>query len=716
MANESEINLGLALGSSNQQQVESSGAGAGAGAGSNANSRLRIDNKTFVRPCPLPELVWSTQNGLSIKCADCSTCFADNNPCCLYKDVPSSQHEKYENVDEMKCVQFIEMESKGKETESLTNLKSILVGNVAGTSEGPHNQRTADLLPLLESKTENIGDGTDRLGLNIRLPLEIKEPTVHVKRDEDDSNGSGSSPEKMEETAENDVQDLIAKDAILENVERDLVPGEAPSSDSRMRVQNREESCKEGNKSHGSMESCNSANSLSKGNKRWRFSQQLIIGSKRIKKQSQGCPFSTPVIKQDSSFMNWISNMVKGIKPCQEEGHGHSLALSLGHPIDDDQKMDTCDKTLNFVTKKLGFQTVFQSLYSQDAKRLETTTQIENKFIGDSKEVILFDKTVSNHVPDDTLNQKAFGNLWIARFSPKTPSTLLSSNNSDLRSFVARDSSTDEASASVSLKQLEEPVALTLKTSIDVLKHTRPMVHSKTSCFFCGKRGHELRDCIQINEKEVEGFMKNIRLYEGLAKEAPCLCIKCFQLNHWASACPSKRGYKTKESWSDLNLKLKEKGNVLFKKKVSNFNEISKHPASSSGKILGIPKKMFDTIRRLRLSRTDILKWMNSRLPISSLDGYFLRLKLAKCEEGVGGAGYYVGCITDDNPSKGSKKPICVNIGGVECLVESRYISNCDFLEDELIGWWRTMLTSRRRLPIEEELASKLEDRKRLGF
>lgn len=668
------MNLGLALGtgSSNQQEVESLGAGANA----NANSRSRIDKKPFVGPRPLTELVWSTQNGLSIKCAGCTTCSADNNPSCLFRDVSPSIPFSKSSLDENVGVE----------------MESIPVGNVAGTNEGPQNQTTADLLPLLANEPEILGSKTeniDRLGLEIGLPLKIQEPS----HDEDKLKESGSSgaPEKMEETAENDVQDVIGKDAILENVERDL--------------ENKEESCKEGNErdednSHGSMESCNSANLSSKGNKRWRFEQQLIIGSKRIKKQSQECLFSTPpVVKQDSSFMNWISNMVKGIKPCQEDGH--SLALSIAHPIDDhDQKMDSsCDKTLNLVTKKLGFQTVFQSLYSQDAKRNETRTRVvENKSVDDSKEIILFDKTDG---------QKAFGNLWIARFSPKTPSTLLTSNNSDMKSFVARDSSTDEASASVSLKQLEKPVALTLSETL--------------SCFFCGKRGHELRDCLQINEKEVEGFLKNIRLYQRLSKEAPCLCIKCFQLNHWASACPrSKRcNKKTKESRSDLNLKLKENGNVLFKKKkkVSNVNEIPKHQGSSSGKIHGVPKEMFDTIRRLRLSRMDILKWMNSRLPtISSLDGYFLRLRLAKWEEGVGGAGYYVGCITDQNPSKGSKKPIRVNIGGVECLVESRYISNCDFLEDELIGWWRTMLTSRRRLPIEEELASKLEDRKRLGF
>lgn len=327
--------------------------------------------------------------------------------------------------------------------------------------------------------------------MDVGLPLKMTQEHTNVKRGEElKEEGSSSAPflEKMEETAENDV---IVKD--LENSEKDQKGGE-----------NREEGCKEDDdESHKSMESCNSANLSSKKNKGWRFEEQLIIGSKRIKKQSQEY---SPVVKQDSSFMNWISTMVKSVKPYQEE---------TPRPFDDDQN------------KRLGFQTVFQSLYSQDPKRLETKTDIDDKSVDASKEIILFDKTASDHNPYDNLNQKAFGNLWITRLFPKTPS--------NVNTLVAKDSSTIDASAPCGMNQFEKPV-------------------EKSKCFFCGKTGHELRDCLQINEN----------------------------------------------------------GNVFFKKKVSNINEI----ASTSGnnklfneeKIHRIPKGMFDTIRSLRSSRTDILK------------------------------------------------------------------------------------------------------------
>lgn len=334
---------------------------------------------------------------------------------------------------------------------------------------GPKSRITADLLPVLLAKEPvNIGDGTDRFSLDFGLRLKMQDMTQSPCQErpakQEDCITAGCAPflEKIEETAENDV--------ILKNFERE--------------------------DSHG--ESMNSGNNiLSREKKRWRFEEHLIIESKRIKKQSQECP--PPVVKQqDSSFMNWISSMVKGVKPIGIDDH----------------------KTLNLVSKGLGFQTVFQSLYSQDGKRLEETkTPIESS---KSREIILFNKTVSCHIPDndDSLNQKACGNLWITSLSPKTSSDLLNSNNK----------SPDDVSASYGLKTLCEIVAF---------KDTRPT-------------------CLQINENR----------------------------------------------------------NVVLKKKVSNLNENSKQIASTSeknklsneDKILKIPKQMFDTIKRLRLSRTDILE------------------------------------------------------------------------------------------------------------
>ncbi|KAI3717624.1 hypothetical protein L1987_69357 [Smallanthus sonchifolius] len=364
--------------------------------------------------------------------------------------------------------------------------------------------------------------------------------------------------EKVEETAENDLIVIEAENA-----------GKDSSGES--------------------MESCNSA---SQKNKRTSFEHELISTSKRLKKQSQECGV---VKKHDSSFMNWISNMVKPYQ--QEEGN---------HPTD--------DKTLkNVVSNIFGFRSVFQSLYLQRLE--ETKTQMES-----SKEIILFDRHKSR---DD--------------------------NNSDHKP-------TASTSASAGWKQ---PVALTSSYEIDAVKRATPM--AMRTCFFCGKTGHESRACLHINENK----------------------------------------------------------HVFLKKmKVSNLNQIASASENNKlvnqDKILRIPKQMFDTVRRLRLSRTDILKNISHKLKLlrKYLDPKLLVLNISIS---VFDLKIFYNDVEDENPSKGSKQPIRVNIGGVQCLVECRYISNCDFLEDELIAWWRTTLHSGRAL-IEEDLTSKLEEKKKLGL
>ncbi|KAK1423769.1 hypothetical protein QVD17_19077 [Tagetes erecta] len=483
-AKDNEIDLRLALGVGvgvANQHIEIRDAGANANA--DANSRSRIDTNAG----RLSELVWSTQNGLSIKCGGCI--------------LSDGVGHTVENGGEVKCARFVDGKGKGKECVS------IPAGSVIGTSEG------------------DMGDGR------------------------------GSAGRGVEEMAENDV---IVKEA--------------------------------GDDSSG--ESCNSASN--KKSKRG-LEMQLISASKRLKKQSQD------VRKHDSSFMNWISNMVK---PSDQNDH----------PAD--------EKTVKH--EIFGFRSVFQSLYIQRLEETETKTQRES-----SKEIVLFDSQKSRGS-----NHNAF---------QKPSSTLLTKNvNSECKPI-----------ASAGCKK---PVAVASLYETDALKCTTPM--AMRSCFFCGKTGHESRDCLHTNENKNAFLQKNM--------------------------------------------------------KVSNLHQSGLTSGLlNKDKILRIPKEMFDTVRRLRLSRTDILKWMNSRSTVANLEGFFVRLRLSKWEEGVGEAGYYVACITDENPSKGCKQPIRVNIGSVQCLVECRYISNCDFLEDELVAWWRT---SGRGLMAVEDLTSKLQEKIKLGL
>lgn len=139
-----------------------------------------------------------------------------------------------------------------------------------------------------------------------------------------------------------------------------------------------------------SSESCSSAsNKISKRG----LEVQLISASKRLKKQSQD------VRKQDSSFMNWISNMVK---PSDQHDHSADEKI-LKHEI-------------------FGFRSVFQSLYIQRLEETETKTKTQKE---SSKEIVLFDSQKS-----PGLNHNAF--------TKPPPAMLTTDNNSDCKPMAMR--------------------------------------------------------------------------------------------------------------------------------------------------------------------------------------------------------------------------------------------------------------------------------------
>ncbi|KAJ0450080.1 hypothetical protein HanHA300_Chr15g0552441 [Helianthus annuus] len=122
---DNEIDLRLALGVTHQPVETFTDRDAGA----NANSRSRTD--AILGHRPLPELVWSTQNGLTIKCGGCTSCVAGKTPCalsdekCMFEEsVKSAVGPTVENDGEVK---FVHNKGKGKECMSIP---------VTGTGEG----------------------------------------------------------------------------------------------------------------------------------------------------------------------------------------------------------------------------------------------------------------------------------------------------------------------------------------------------------------------------------------------------------------------------------------------------------------------------------------------------------------------------------------------------------------------------------------------------
>ncbi|GAB2220114.1 hypothetical protein Drorol1_Dr00007757 [Drosera rotundifolia] len=307
-------------------------------------------------------------------------------------------------------------------------------------------------------------------------------------------------------------------------------------------------------------------------------------------------------------------------------------------------------------------------------------------------------------------------------------------------------------------------------------------VQQSVTCLFCGAGGHQLQDCSVITDVELEELLANASRYNG-SETSPSLCIRCFRLNHWAITCPDKSSRKQFGSRSqtlfltgnlsnevqsvgvsDRNLMVALNNENPHRRVVDHvFSEgsiCSKHPRTSlnlnqvtnvasssqsrmqiqhsypvanvSGEMQGSPilekliyprsgalEGLFKAVKKLLLSRSDVLKCMDSAVRLSILDGYYLRVRLGNLVGRHGGTGYHVACITgapgESSPCT-SKEPICVDVGGLRCSIGSQHISNQDFLEDELMAWWSAASKGDGRIPSEGALRAKIQERMQLGF
>lgn len=492
--------------------------------------------------------------------------------------------------------------------------------------------------------------------------------------------------ERLESTAENEIKTVSLHNELT-------LPFQKPASPSSrgIRLDKRKDkvkalsdgdikgkTVKDEDDSHESVESCSSTMLISKGKKRCSFEQQLVSGSKKVKKQIQENPFSTSFHGKQSSFMNWISNMMKGSSRSRNwEETPPSLSVTLhansSHANENaDQKLITSKRNEDYRCKSTGFETIFQSLYLPNKSFSKCQTREGSKFFHgeesncekqflltegeEHKNEISFPKPCSrerkgNSVENDifepsknTLSHKPLRSLWISRFSPKTSGRALHPTAGDStrhqKSSDSKEHTTEEGCKELQncyntevcfgLEKVEgnksnmirpsqrfnssEAMATTFARRLGSLKSTVPsdLMDSEDlaimTCFFCGLRGHDLRDCSEITDNELEDLIRNINSSDKV-EESSCLCIKCFQLNHWAIACPRRMRM-------DANSKA-EVSNVFSCKKYTAANSLEKgvkeHQLTPfcnfvDRQISRIPEGIFEAIKRVRLSRADIIK------------------------------------------------------------------------------------------------------------
>ncbi|KAE8728195.1 Detected protein of confused Function [Hibiscus syriacus] len=369
------------------------------------------------------------------------------------------------------------------------------------------------------------------------------------------------------------------------------------------------------------------------------------------------------------------------------------------------------------------------------------------------------------HTPCCQNNVNVPNNLKTLGTRQQGPKEQLTNSDKELPSATEMEASVTIGLHCLRSKDSEVMASLYCRSLDDALKHIIPscvfdnQTSSTVTCFFCGRKGHHLECCSGITDNKIE-YLKNMKSSNRF-EELPCSCVRCFELGHWAVICPTaskvQHHSECRASYSSFgelscyarfeeNTKLLDKNQeairietgkgprtlyeVTADKKKSNTNVKKIHVGSCSKEIkpwdnftnqhdTDTPKVIFDAVRMLRLSRADILKWKNSRTSVPHLEGFFLRLRLTKWEQGLGGTGYYVACITEGNKQgtqRDSKNSIAVNVGGIECYVESQYISNHDFLEDELTAWLWATKKSGGKIPSEEELTVRVKERRMLRF
>ncbi|KAL0392826.1 UNVERIFIED_CONTAM: hypothetical protein Sradi_2505400 [Sesamum radiatum] len=140
---------------------------------------------------------------------------------------------------------------------------------------------------------------------------------------------------------------------------------------------------------------------LSKGIKRQGYDQGLIVGSKRIK-QFQGSSDSTSISRRDNSFMDWTSNMVKGLSSLNKEDSS-SLTFTFACTNDvygkNNQENFMCNEIHDSANQNTGFKSIFQFLYCRNINMFDTGIENVDDSIEEPEEVVVADKTSLENLP-----------------------------------------------------------------------------------------------------------------------------------------------------------------------------------------------------------------------------------------------------------------------------------------------------------------------------
>ncbi|KAJ4763761.1 zinc knuckle (CCHC-type) family protein [Rhynchospora pubera] len=484
-------------------------------------------------------------------------------------------------------------------------------------------------------------------------------------------------------------------------------------------ISEKEKTAKESDDSNESVESTGSI--VSKRKRPCLFSNNLKnsgLKNKRLKTEGN-----------ESSFMNWISTIANGFASRSQPAP--VTPLSVARQLSSDDKVRSSStrtshenhakgKTL-VPFKPIGFSVLFHSLYRQNSSKkdtfaLEKPSQHEDKYGLNAKHTnpslddirpnnyntrlaCVVQTTVQSNVPSNnesrSSEEKRSGatnggyleNFWITRLLPKEASSSQPPIENDAIDLNKEADDGFEERRDQNLKPNLNPILPSSKIKesdaivslfarrLGAIKHAKPSNLSK-----CKTQGN-------IEEK-IEG---------------PSSSNYDRRMVLWLR----EEDRNVREANGKGNIGLMEVGSSLAENCGTNRNSVMMYSKVLANGPIDETTAIFEAVRRLRLSRTDVMRWLKSQIQQATLDGFFLRLRLGKLKEAVGRSGYYVARIN----GLSGEKCLSVSIGNFTCLVECHCISNQDFLEEELKAWFISAVKGDFRLPSREELDRKLMER-----
>lgn len=341
---------------------------------------------------------------------------------------------------------------------------------------------------------------------------------------------------------------------------------------------------------------------------------------------------------------------------------------------------------------------------------------------------------------ENAVNPQAVGNKLCC---PPLQNFNLEKELNNIQCFTGRGSSDGVTSSKCPATPPEEPkqsetMASVFAKRLDALRHANTSAvrlatacergspklrNHKTNSFVVSYSSHDKVEAGHENHKSSSGNGRMVLWVGDKGKEQLCLSNEELRGNFISEREHQHHGGNTAgKSATQHNLELNtlaedtDRNQVELKGGVSDFivgpsdnKQIVPYGAMSID-VCDESSVVFGALHRLRLSRSDIIRWLRSPIMHTTLDGFFVRLRFGKWDEALGGTGYHVARLNGAL----DRSRLSVTIRNSTCQVDSRFVSNHDFHEDELKAWWSAATKGEWKLPSKEELSVKLRERELL--